>query len=249
MFTAANRPWCAVTLPHHAMSDAQVSAEYVVHAIRALHARAHRRISIVGYSQGGMLPRWALKFWPDTRPMVDDLVSLDASNHGTIDAYAACAIGGCAPSLWHQQSGSAFLRRLNASRETYAGISYSQIYSLTDEVVVPNAGPRASSSLRTGSGAIANVAVQSVCAIHVAGHLTMGTVDPVGYALVIDALTHSGTARASRISRRVCLRATMPGVSLASATLNLARVGATAAAQVVTYPHVRREPALAPYAR
>jgi hypothetical protein len=33
-FRSAGRPYCTVTLPHHAMSDIQVSAEYVVAAIR-----------------------------------------------------------------------------------------------------------------------------------------------------------------------------------------------------------------------
>ena len=30
-----------------------------------------------------MIPRWALRFWPDTRVMVDHVVGLSPSNHGT----------------------------------------------------------------------------------------------------------------------------------------------------------------------
>ena len=39
-FAAAGRPFCSVELPHHAMSDIQVSAEYVVNAIRAVESRS-----------------------------------------------------------------------------------------------------------------------------------------------------------------------------------------------------------------
>jgi pimeloyl-ACP methyl ester carboxylesterase len=247
-FTAARRPWCAVTLPNHAMSDVQTAGEYVVYAVRTMYAAAHRRVAVVGFSQGGMVPRWALKWWPDTRAMVDDLVGIDPSNHGTLDADAVCVLG-CAPSFWQQRTGSAFLRALNAGQETYAGIAYTQIYTTTlDEVVVPNLGPAASSALHTGPGQISNVAVQSICPLHIADHLTMGTLDPVGYALVMDALTHDGPAAAARISRSVCSRLTMPGVTLQSATLNLLRVGVVAATEVALYPHVAKEPALAAYA-
>jgi hypothetical protein len=91
VFTAEGRPWCAVTIPGHGMGDIQVAAEYVVYAIRTMAARAGRRVSILGYSQGGMSPRWALKWWPDTRALVDDLVSIDGSNHGTLDTVrCAC---------------------------------------------------------------------------------------------------------------------------------------------------------------
>ena len=54
---AAHIPWCAVTLPGYAMGDIQVSAEYVVAALRRMHADAGRRVSIIGYSQGGMIGR------------------------------------------------------------------------------------------------------------------------------------------------------------------------------------------------
>lgn len=248
VFTAAGRPWCAVTLPNHAMSDVQVAGEYVVGAIRAMSATAGRKISVIGFSQGGMVPRWALKYWPDTRADVDDLIGLDPSNHGTLDAYAVCGLGGCAPALWQQQTGSRLLAALNSGPETWAGISYTQIYTATDEVVVPNFPPAASSALTTGAGLRSNVLVQSICPVHLSEHLSMGTLDPVGYALAIDALTHAGPASPARISRSVCLQAVFPGIDPVAAPGNFLRVTATAADQLVTSPRVGAEPALASYA-
>lgn len=248
VFSAAGRPWCAVTLPHHAMSDIQTAGEYVVHAIRAEHAEAGRKISIVGYSQGGMVPRWALKYWPDTRQDVDDMIGIDPSNHGTLDADAICAPG-CAPAFWQQRDDSHFLAALNKGAETYAGISYTQMYTATDEVVVPNLGPKASSALHTGKGEISNIEVQSICPAHVADHLTMGTFDPVAYALVLDALNHAGPAKASRIASSVCTEASMPGVTLADVAQHFPTVVATAGEQVALYPHTSAEPALKAYAR
>jgi putative serine esterase DUF676 len=50
-----------VTLPGTGMGDIQVAGEYVVYAIRTMHAAYGGRIDIVGHSQGGMVPRWALR--------------------------------------------------------------------------------------------------------------------------------------------------------------------------------------------
>ena len=248
VFTAAGRSWCAVTLPNHAMSDIQVAGEYVAAAIRAEHAKAGRKIDIVGYSQGGMVPRWALKYWPDTRAMVDDMVGIDPSNHGTLDADAIC-VPGCAPAIFQQESNSTFLTALNSGAETYAGISYTQTYSIEDEVVVPNIDPAASSALHTGAGRISNVEVQSICPLHVADHLTMGTFDPVAYAVVLDALDHSGPASAARIPSSVCGQLIMPGLDAGSVATNFARLGVVVAGELALYPHVSAEPPLAAYAR
>ncbi|HWU32711.1 MAG TPA: lipase, partial [Marmoricola sp.] len=147
-FNAQKRPWCAVRLPDSAMGEIQAAGEYVVHAIRRMHQLTHRKIQIVGYSQGGMLPRWALRFWPDTRAMVDDVIGIAPSNHGTLDAIALCnQVVGCAPALWQQAQGSAFYGALNSGAETFAGISYTDICTVTDEVVVPNFNNAGSSSL------------------------------------------------------------------------------------------------------
>ena len=246
---ARKQAYCWVQLPGHAMGDIQVAAEYVTNAIRTMHERAGRKIDVVGFSQGGMVPRWSLKYWPDTRAAVRDVVGIDPSNHGTLDAYPVCAAGGCAPAFWQQQTGSRFLAALDDGPETFAGIDYTVVYTLTDEVVVPNLPPAASSELRTGDGDIANVPVQRICPVHAAEHLSMGSTDPVGYAVVVDALDHDGPADPARVDRSVCAAALMPGVDPAALPANEARYLGQVATTIATYPHVPAEPALRPYAR
>lgn len=205
-------PWCAVDLPEQATADVQVAGEYVVHAIRTMHRRAGRRIAIIGHSQGGMVPRWALRFWPDTRPMVDDLIGFAPSNHGTTLAGGACK-GGCAPADWQQADTANFIRALNSRQETFRGTSYTNIYTRTDETVQPNQDAETgSSSLRTGDGAITNVATQDICPNAVYEHLTIGLIDPVAYALAVDALTHDGPADPRRIALSTCTQVFHPGI-------------------------------------
>jgi len=69
--------------------DIQGAGGYVVNGIRTMYARAGRRISIYGHSHGGEVPRWALRFWPDTRRMFADAVGAARPNHGTVVADAA----------------------------------------------------------------------------------------------------------------------------------------------------------------
>lgn len=237
--TAAGIPWCTVDLPGDGMADVATAGEYVVHAIRTMHAEAARRIDILGYSQGGMVPRWALRFWPDTRSMVDQFVAIDPSNHGTLDAVGACAAG-CAPSIWQQRTGSAFLGALNSGAETFAGISYTVVWSMDDEVVTPNAGPSSSSALHTGGGHITNLTAQQVCPGHVADHITMGTIDPVAYAVALHAI--AGTPVGDP-----CATPFLPGLTPASVMAHEAAVGAQAVTVLGTYPHVPSEPPLPAY--
>ncbi len=135
-------PYCTVTLPRDANADIQTAGEYVVYAIRTMHRLSGHKVQIIGYSQGGMLPRWALRFWPDTRRMVNDDIGLDGSNHGTLDADICSYAHHCPPAFWQQQSTAHFIAALNSRQQTFPGISYTEIYSNTDEVVFPNFGPR-----------------------------------------------------------------------------------------------------------
>ena len=244
--SALGWPYCTVALPADGMNDVQVAGEYVVYAIRRIHARSDRRVDVIGHSQGGMVPRWALRFWPRTRGMVEDLVGFSPSNHGTVDAVPAC-VAGCAPSFWQQRTGSNFLRALNSYQETFPGISYTNVYTRTDEVVAPNVGPAASSSLHGGGGKIANVAIQDVCPLDPSEHLAVGTYDNPAYELAVDALTHRGAADASRIGASACTRAFMPGVDQSTFLSDYSRELAYIGRVIATSPTVPREPPLACY--
>jgi pimeloyl-ACP methyl ester carboxylesterase len=239
-------PWCAVDLPGNSMDDIQVAGEYVVNAIRTLHARAGRKIAVIGHSQGGMVPRWALRFWPDTRSMVDDQIGFAPSNHGTIDAGPLCAIG-CAPAIWQQRDNADFIQALNSRQETFSGISYTEVYTHLDEVVVPNFDDSGSSSLHGGGGDVSNVAVQDICPLDTNEHLLVGTIDPVAYALAIDAMDHPGPADPSRIASSVCTQLLMPGVNPVTFATDLASAAAVLSTTLATYPHVSAEPPLACY--
>ena len=245
--TQAGIPWCTVEPPGRMMLDIQDSAEYVVHAIREVRRRSGHRVDVVGHSQGGMIGRWALKWWPDTRRKVDDLIGLAPSNHGSAVADGVCAARTCAAAIWQQGRGSAFMRALNADAETFAGVSYTSVYSDLDEVVVPNGPPTPSSALRTGDGARSNVRLQDVCPLSTAEHLTTGTSDPVAWAAARDALDHPGPADVQRIDRAVCARAFMPGVDPTTVLGDLAELGAGVLQGLSGGPQLPAEPSLRCY--
>ena len=214
-FRVQHRPFCAVELPVQATDDVQVAGEYVVHALRTMARAGHRRIDVVGHSQGGMVPRWALRFWPDTRALVDDLVGLAPSNHGTLLSQATCRPG-CPVAHRQQAAGSKFLEALNSRAETFAGVDYTSVYTRYDQVVVPNGDASGSSALRTGRGARTNVATQDVCPANTADHLSIGTYDPVAYALTMDALDNPGPADPRQLPGDVCTLPLHPGVEPAT---------------------------------
>jgi triacylglycerol esterase/lipase EstA (alpha/beta hydrolase family) len=245
-FAALHWPYCTITLPYHAMGDIQTAGEYIVYALRTMAHLAGRKVDVLGYSQGGMVPRWALRFWPDTRALVNDLVGIDPSNHGTLDAQVACQAQ-CPPAFWQQATNARFLQALNSRAETFAGIHYTVIYSRTDEVVVPNLDAQGSSSLHTGNGQIANIAVQQICPTDTSEHLAMGTYDPVAYALAVDAFTHEGVADPSRISPSVCTEGVQPGVDPLTFATDYAGFLAAIGAAAATSPEVSAEPPLQCY--
>src|SRR5256885_2497165 len=245
---AAHIPWCAVTLPRYAMGDIQRSGEYGVGALRRMPADAGRRVSVIGYSQGGMIGRWALKWWPDTRTMVEDLIGNAPSNHGTLTARPACS-SQCPPADYQQRDDSNFIKALNTGAETWAGIDYTVNFTHTDEVVTPNTDAQTgSSALRTGDGRIRNTALQDVCPNDTADHLVIGSYDPVAWALALDALTHDGPADPARIAPSVCAQQFMPGVDPSAFPQNWSRYLATISQGQQQADQVSAEPPLRCYA-
>jgi triacylglycerol esterase/lipase EstA (alpha/beta hydrolase family) len=244
--TALGIPWCDVTLPDHTQGDVQIAAEYVVNAIRIMHTAAGGRVSVIGHSQGGMLPRWVFRFWPDTRSMVDDDIGFAASNHGTTTAALPCSFG-CSPADWQQSNTSQFIKALNSYQETFPGISYTEVYTHTDEIVQPNSNDSGSSSVHGGGGEITNVAIQQICPLDLSEHLALGTQDNTAYALAIDALSHSGPANPAAIPSSVCTDPLMPGINKATYPVDLANSALGFAQNVASAPQVKSEPPLKCY--
>nr|WP_246321675.1 hypothetical protein [Nocardioides panzhihuensis] len=231
------------------MSDAQISAEYIVNAVRYLHRTSGDQVDILGHSQGGLVPRFALRFWPDIRAMVDDYVGFGATNHGSYMVNTLCPpVVGCSPSLWQQTADSHFTRATNSRQETFAGISYTNIYTHTDEFVRPSLDSSGTSSLHTGDGRITNVAIQDVCPLDVASeHIAVGTYDPVAYALAMDALDHDGPADPDRIVRSVCAELLMPGVETLQFATEYVNSMTAVTKELVLHNRTPREPDLKTY--
>lgn len=245
-FSALGWPYCSISLPYDTMGDIQVAGEYIVYALRTMASMSSRKVDVLGFSQGGMVPRWALRFWPDTRRLVNDLVGLDPSNHGTLDTDVLCHAV-CPPAYWQQASQSHFTAALNSGAETFQGIAYTVVYSHTDEIVVPNLSASGSSSLHTGAGQIANIAVQQICPADASDHLAMGSYDGVGYALAIDAFTHAGPADPARISPSVCTQPFQPGVNPATFATDYASYLSAVGQAELQAPEVSAEPVLECY--
>lgn len=200
-------PWCSLSPPHQTLGDIQTTGEYLVRAIRLMHRRSGRRIAILGHSQGGMSMRWALRFWPGTRPMVSDVIGLAANNHGSrwqLTTNVKACNEACPPVNYQQAKGSNFLAALNSRAETFKAVSYTQIYTDHD-LILDNTAPACASCLRTGEGLRTNVSIQSICPADESDHVALAS-DLVTYHLVLDALNHRGPAKPSRIPRSICDR-------------------------------------------
>lgn len=234
---------CTVQMPDRLLGDIQTTSEYVVHAIRVIARRSGQRIDVVGLSQGALQPRWALRWWPDLRNLVDDYISMAGTNHGSVFADGSCATD-CLPSLWQQRtSGSQFQTALNSGDETPGAVSYTSVYSLTDEIIQPVA-PTPVAAIRGAS----NIAVQDICPGRYVGHVASAS-DAAYYGAVVDALKHVGPADPSRVDRNFCTQQFMPYVDPKEAAVRTAEVYVFAGIVQGEHAKVSSEPPLRPYAR
>ncbi|SEL79600.1 esterase/lipase family protein [Streptacidiphilus jiangxiensis] len=232
---------CGIDLPEHALGDIQLSTEYVVHAIDAIHAATGRSVGVVAHSEGNLEAHWALKWWPHLQSEVADVVDLAAPEHGIVGGNLVCVLP-CTPAAAQFSGGSHFLAALNSGDETPGPVAYTSVYSLTDPAIVP-----ATTAITNGA---TNIAIQDVCPGRVVTHLGF-LYDSVVYQLVLDALSHSGPANPSRLPFGACLGLYAPGVTAAEAAYaEGVRAPADAATALVDGDYtVDGEPALMPYAR
>ncbi len=157
---------------------------------RVLSSSGASQADLVGHSQGGMMPRYYLRFLGGAAK-VHTLVGLAPSNHGTTlnglftlagffpgaDAF----LGVLCPACQQQSAGSAFLNKLNAGSETVPGVSYTVIESANDEVVTPY-----TSAFLSGPG-VSNILLQSQCPLDQGEHLSM-PYDHIADGDVVNAL-------------------------------------------------------------
>lgn len=174
----------------HVASSASQLAAFVT---RVRSATGAAQVDLVGHSQGGMMPRYYLKFLGGAR-YVHTLVGLAPSNHGTtVDGLFTLAgyfpganlfLGALCPACADQDQGSPFLSSLNAGGDTVPGVSYTVIESRYDEVVTPY-----ESAWLSGPN-VTNVDLQSQCSLDDGEHLSM-PYDHIADADVLTALDPS----------------------------------------------------------
>lgn len=196
--TIKRRGFCVYSLDYgnRGLEDIKDSAhELKRYTRRVLRATGAEKVSMVGHSQGGMMPRYYLKFLGGKKK-VDDLIGISPSNHGTALTESGNPIGDLVNQLLdvpcracvQQGAGSPFLTRLNRGDETPGRVSYTQITTRYDEVVVPHTSGYLAEGPRT-----TNLTVQDLCSLAVPEHLTMPLATPT-IDIVLDALTHRGPA-------------------------------------------------------
>jgi hypothetical protein len=239
---STGRPICYVNFPFRTTGDIQVSAEYLVSGIRRVAASYGKPIAIFGVSQGGLLSRWALTYWPSLRAKVSDVISVAGTHHGTNLIAGCSAINPCQAASWQQAAGSKLLRAINRQPdESPNPTSWTTVRTATDETVQPQTGKNPTSSLKGAT----NILIQDICPGRNVSHIG-SALDSVTFAASEDALTHKGPASVKRLPKNVCAKLLAPGLKASSA-------GGGGLMQLVAFytdpaPKLTAEPAVKRYA-
>jgi triacylglycerol esterase/lipase EstA (alpha/beta hydrolase family) len=161
---------------------------------RVLDATGATKVDVVGHSQGGMMPRWYIKFLGGDQT-VHALVGLAPSNHGTtFNGLASLArafpggpsaFGALCQACEQQFVGSSFLEELNAGGDTVPGPSYTVIETRYDEVVTPY-----TSAFLSGPN-VTNITLQDQCARDLVDHVGI-IYDAIALHDVLNALDPAG---------------------------------------------------------
>jgi triacylglycerol esterase/lipase EstA (alpha/beta hydrolase family) len=167
-----------------------------------LAATGASQVDIVGHSQGGMMPRYYLKFLGGAGK-THTLVGLAPSNHGTtLNGLAVLAsafpgaldvLNSSCPACADQVVGSSLLTRLNSGGDTVAGVAYTVIATRYDEVVTPY------STQFLSGGDVHNVTLQNLCAADLSEHAAMAF-DPVVLHETENALDPAHATRTTCLS-------------------------------------------------
>ncbi|MEU6260059.1 alpha/beta fold hydrolase [Streptomyces sp. NPDC047043] len=196
-----DRGYCVFSLDYGQLSGVPLfyglgpidkSAEQLsVFVDKVLAATGSAKADLVGHSQGGMMPRYYLKFLGGAAK-VNALVGVAPSNHGTdLDGFTNLLpyfpgigdlLSASTPALADQVVGSAFLTKLNAGGDTVPGVHYTVIATKYDEVVTPYR-----SQFLSGSD-VHNVLIQNLCSLDLSEHALLGLTDRIAFHEVANAL-------------------------------------------------------------
>jgi triacylglycerol esterase/lipase EstA (alpha/beta hydrolase family) len=182
-------------VPANGTGDIAASAaELGAFVDRVLATTGAAQVDIVGHSQGGMMPRYYLRFLGGA-VFVHALVGLSPSNHGTtvdgltklFEAAGVTKLGSaglglvCGAGCEEQLAGSAFMQSLDAGGDTVPGVAYTVIETRYDEVVTPYR-----SAFLSGPD-VTDIELQAQCPPDVSEHLAT-PFDHVALRDVLNAL-------------------------------------------------------------
>jgi pimeloyl-ACP methyl ester carboxylesterase len=145
------------------------------------------KVSMIGHSQGGMLARY-VTVRRGLLGVVDDVIGLAPSSHGTTNPLAGPAgVFGCIACA-QQRAGSAFMRKVNQPPPEAPGPAwYTTVTTKHDEVVTPYRSQALAGDHAT------NVILQDRCPADPFEHVTI-VGDPVALQWAINALGRPGAA-------------------------------------------------------
>lgn len=107
-------------------------------ARRAISETGAASVDVIGYSAGGVVARWWVRF-EDGAGLARRVVTISSPHHGTDTAALAAGLSPEACPIGCQQlvPDSDLLRRLNAGDETPAGPDWVSLWSVDDQTVTP----------------------------------------------------------------------------------------------------------------
>ena len=168
-------------------SSARQLSAFVARVLAATHAG---QVDIVGHSQGGMMPRYYIKFLGGAAK-VHALVGTTLGGLlllARVFPGAGRFVRSLCVACDEQERDSSFLRKLNGGGDTVASVRYTVIQSRYDEVVTPY-----SSAFLSGAG-VTNITLQRQCRLDRGEHLSM-PYDHIADADVLNALDPAHSSR------------------------------------------------------
>jgi hypothetical protein len=92
-----------LNVPGTQLNDIQINAEFIAYAINYISGiSGGKNVSMVSWSAGSIGGQWAMTYWPSTRELVSNFVTVSADYHGTVIAKLLCPsfpAGYCPPAV------------------------------------------------------------------------------------------------------------------------------------------------------